>query len=803
MEFMKKNWGIGLLVLGIFLINFVSANEKISEGIFSSEEKIKVNILFEEDKNIRKISSSSEDIITKIKTDKKTKHFQYSDAISVELNYDEILELSDDPSVKFISEIRNFSISLAESIQIVNASSVWETQITNVNLTGEGQTVCIIDTGINFSHADLSSNYLGGYDFVNEDDNPSDDHGHGTHVAGIVAANGLLKGVAPNAGIIAIKVLDENGNGNDADIISGIEWCISNASTYNISVISMSLGTSCPGPYCYSSYCDSNPLETLMVDAINSAVAQNISVIVASGNDANYTHISSPACASNATPVGDSYDKDVGGLIWGNPSVCTDATTFVDKIVCHANRNSLVSLFAPGAIINSSWFDGRYKEAGGTSMATPMVAGAFLLIKQKLALIDEQRTPSEIEQILNSTGVVLEDSGYSGLNFSRIDIFAAIESIEYSLIGLNSFSPQNNSYTNINETNFSCSAYSNFNNLTNMTFYLFNSTSLIFNETKNLEGFEDEEIFNFTFLNEENYIWYCEVFNNNSDSYRSENYSITYDVSFPAISIEPVVTVTSSSATISWTTDEATNTSLSYGSSLSNASFSTSHSEIISGLSASTSYNYNVSFCDRAGNCNSTDGSFTTSTAPVVRSSGGGGGGGSSAKTYEIELVGSENKILSNGDKLTFNKSGEKHVLTLNKIINNSINLTIQSEPVNFVLLVGETKKLNLSSSEYFDLEIKLKNISSGKANLTLKEIYENIFPVEDRFSIQNKSSGDEKDYEIEKEFEKEILVFVFALVLWIWFVGVVIKKTDWKRLKTEETNKKNEKSKTKTKRKR
>jgi subtilisin family serine protease len=325
--------------------------------------------------------------------------------------------------VEDIIEDKKVYASLFESTQSIGATDTWNIQLNNQNLTGLGQTVCIIDTGIDYTHPDFggcegiyesdemvletpitSPNYpnnysnnfddyvgiismpgydfiqiyfdslyteigydwvyfynstydliggysgggeslefwstdlpydtiyvkflsdedinytsfnitkvrgynstsshicdkvIGGYDFYNDDPNPMDDEGHGTHVAGIIAANGSIKGVAPDAKIVAIKALGNDGGWN-ADIISGIEYCTNHADEYNITVISMSLG----GEELYDNYCDSD--NSLMATAINNAVAKNISVVVATGNNGSLTKISSPACIQNATRVGSS-----------------------------------------------------------------------------------------------------------------------------------------------------------------------------------------------------------------------------------------------------------------------------------------------------------------------------------------------------------------------------------------------------------------------------------------------------------------------------------------------------------------
>lgn len=94
---------------------------------------------------------------------------------------------------------------------------------------GEGVKVAIIDSGIDYTHPDLDGNYVTGYDFVNDDDYPMDDNGHGTHCAGIVAAedNGSgVVGVAPQANLYALKVLDSSGSGYFSDVIAALNWCV-------------------------------------------------------------------------------------------------------------------------------------------------------------------------------------------------------------------------------------------------------------------------------------------------------------------------------------------------------------------------------------------------------------------------------------------------------------------------------------------------------------------------------------------------------------------------------------------------
>ena len=247
-------------------------------------------------------------------------------------------ELEENPNVERISLVGTKRIFLQDSVPLINASYSNSLVLNGVNLTGKGQTVCIIDTGVNYSHPDLGGCFganckvIGGYDFVNNDADPMDDNGHGTHVAGIIAANGSINGVAPEAKIVALKVCNSGGSCSDNNVISAINWCVGNSSVYNISVISMSLG----GAFNFTSYCDSDTTENSDIYAapINSAFAKNISFAISSGNSGNSTSVSSPACIQNATRVG--------------------ATTKSDGIASYSNRWALDMLFAPGSAINST-----------------------------------------------------------------------------------------------------------------------------------------------------------------------------------------------------------------------------------------------------------------------------------------------------------------------------------------------------------------------------------------------------------------------------------------------------------------
>lgn len=216
---------------------------------------------------------------------------------------------------------------------------------------GTGVRVAIIDTGIDYTHPDLNDNYMGGYNFVNNNADPMDDNGHGTHVAGIVAAEdndfGVI-GVAPEAYLYGVKVLDRNGSGYFSDVIAGIDWSVQNG----MQVISMSLGAN-TGSDALKAACD---------NAYNAGVL----LVAAAGNDGNHLG------------TGDSVDYPAR-----YESVIAVAATDSSSSNTRASWSSTgpaVELSAPGVIINSTLFGGAYGTKSGTSMAAPHVSGTAALV---------------------------------------------------------------------------------------------------------------------------------------------------------------------------------------------------------------------------------------------------------------------------------------------------------------------------------------------------------------------------------------------------------------------------------------
>ncbi len=274
--------------------------------------------------------------------------------------------------------------------------------------TGSGRKIVVLDTGYNYNHPELSSSYLGGKDFVNNDNDPADDNGHGSHVAGIITADGVnstAKGVAPDAGILSGKVLGASGGGYFSDVVAAIYWAVDGpdgvygtADDFNADAISMSLGTS--KPYVYRGFCD-NVLPDL-TNAIKYARNRSVIVVVAAGNSGS-AGVSIPGCISYSTTVG--------------------AVDGADNIAKFSGRGSAVDIVAPGVNIFSAWLGISYATASGTSMSTPSISGVVALIKTAHASYSVAQIENALFTTAKDLGAAGKDSNYG---WGRVDASKAV-----------------------------------------------------------------------------------------------------------------------------------------------------------------------------------------------------------------------------------------------------------------------------------------------------------------------------------------------------------------------------------------
>ncbi|MCK4998669.1 MAG: S8 family serine peptidase, partial [Anaerohalosphaera sp.] len=219
---------------------------------------------------------------------------KWKNKIVLEIEEDKLDLLRSLPHFKSVKEDVKVRALLEDSVYQIKADYAWGNSI-----TGTGILVGVIDTGIDSYHPDLRNVVVDQYDFYNDTSDVIDDNGHGTHVAGIIASQGLTyRGVSFDVGLLGAKVLSENGEGYSSDVILGIQWCVDQGAD----VINLSLGEGL-----FSSTCD----HLDMAQAVNEAVDAGVVVVCASGNDGNPNQIVSPACASKAIAVG-SVDKADG-----------------------------------------------------------------------------------------------------------------------------------------------------------------------------------------------------------------------------------------------------------------------------------------------------------------------------------------------------------------------------------------------------------------------------------------------------------------------------------------------------------
>ncbi|MBU7001138.1 MAG: S8 family peptidase [Theionarchaea archaeon] len=270
----------------------------------------------------------------------------------------------------------------------IDADLAWSTS------TGSGVKVAIVDTGIDMDHPDLEANIKGGFNAIapsgkyKDPNNFDDDHGHGSHCAGIVAAVdneiGVI-GVAPEAWLYGVKVLDGSGSGYDSDIIEGIQWCVDNG----IQVLSMSFG----------GYEDDQTFH----DAIDAAWDAGLLLVAAAGNEGYEEPDLYPAGYSTAMAIS-AMDSD-------------------DSIIWWSNSGSEIELAAPGVGIYSTYKRGGYTTMSGTSMACPHVSGVAALVWA----VHPGYTNSQVRQTLCTTA---EDLGTPGWDpyygYGLVDAQAAV-----------------------------------------------------------------------------------------------------------------------------------------------------------------------------------------------------------------------------------------------------------------------------------------------------------------------------------------------------------------------------------------
>ncbi|MCL4365603.1 S8 family peptidase [Patescibacteria group bacterium] len=394
--------------MALFFLSIFS----FSTSTFASHEKISTELLSESKheptSNIPVIIQTKKGLQERQKSKVqnsggKLKHdLKLIKSFSADLPASAIKDLAKDNDVTKISYDTEVHATLDTAVFSINAPAAWD-----AGFTGKGVTVAVIDSGI-YPHPDLTqpNNRIVAFrDFINKKTLPYDDCGHGTHVAGIIAgngnqSNGLYRGVAPEANLVGVKVLDNTGSGRTSDVIAGIQWAVDHKATYNIKVVNLSLGASATESY------TTDPLSQAAEAAYNAGLV----VVTAAGNNGpNSGTINTPGINPNVITVGavddkgteDTSDDVIASFSSRGPTI--DGLTKPDILGPGVNITSLSSDvgYLPKENSGSGTKNGKptkakaqkkssqttmsnyYVTMSGTSTATPMLAGKIALLLEE------------------------------------------------------------------------------------------------------------------------------------------------------------------------------------------------------------------------------------------------------------------------------------------------------------------------------------------------------------------------------------------------------------------------------------
>jgi aqualysin 1 len=294
-------------------------------------------------------------------------HFIYESALNgfaASLSDEAVFELSQDANVEFIEADQVISVHATQTPAPWGLDRIDQRKLPLNNkyrfqATGAGVDVFIIDSGIRFSHSEFGGRVFTGPDFIDNDLSSDDCDGHGTHVAGIVG--GATFGVAKGVTLVAVRVLDCEGNGTVAGAIEGVDW-VTDVHTTQKAVANMSLGA---------------PASAALDKAVRNSIADGVVYVIAAGNENRNACQTSPARVGEAITVG--------------------ATSPTDARASFSNKGKCLDLFAPGVDIVSASVTGDTDAAifSGTSQAAPHVAGVAALYLQR-----HNATPQQVRNVI-------------------------------------------------------------------------------------------------------------------------------------------------------------------------------------------------------------------------------------------------------------------------------------------------------------------------------------------------------------------------------------------------------------------
>lgn len=345
-------------------------------------------------------------------------------------------------------EMPQFGIQLEEVRAFIRLQEARQT----FNVTGAGLAAAVIDTGVRKTHIDfdrgarvpVERNFTS--EHGGDPTNAGDTQGHGTNVAGIIAANGNHRGIAPGAKIVPLKVLDAGGGGSFEQIFAALEWLRDNHRQHSISAACMSLG----GRVNYTT--DDEFTNTDFKRVLRTLRDERVAVVISAGNDF-FTHdsrqgMSFPAIIRESISVGAVYDTAGPGVTYQSGArafrmVRGAITPFSQRLHESVNPACRTSIFAPGAPVTSSGFTSDTGESvqHGTSQAAPVTVGVILLMQEYY-----RRVTGELPEVdllvdcLRSGGVRLRDGDdeddnveNTNLDFLGINAYSALEAVRESL----------------------------------------------------------------------------------------------------------------------------------------------------------------------------------------------------------------------------------------------------------------------------------------------------------------------------------------------------------------------------------
>ena len=338
-----------------------------------------------------------------------------------------------------------FTTQTSESLDLIDVDDFQADERFD-EVTGSGYSVVVLDSGLDVDHLffgqdldldGVADRLVYQYDFVNEDNDISTTHRHGSNVTGIIASeDDIYPGVAPDVDIIHLKVLDDSGNGTWEDTEDALQWVVANAATYNVAAVNMSLGDGSNSPREVTAY---------LSDELASLVEMDIMVVSASGNSFvsyywnSIPGVGYPSSDPNSLSIGAVYDDDVGEVDNFSWSGTIDYTTAAGRIAAFSQRHGrLTTVMAPGSHITSASVNNGTVTYRGTSQAAPHVTGMAVLAQELAVKTLGGRLPQEqFATMLRDTGTTINDGDdeddnvtNTNLDFKLANMFNLAEAIK-------------------------------------------------------------------------------------------------------------------------------------------------------------------------------------------------------------------------------------------------------------------------------------------------------------------------------------------------------------------------------------